>query len=70
MRRVKVTWFNELKGIGEGLTSKNEIVFLIAAAITNKGIFKTLKKEQIIKVDIKKDKINGGLYSYKIALIR
>jgi cold shock CspA family protein len=64
-KKVTVTWFDQLKGFGEGKDSNGRTIFLLAKAISNKNIFKTLKPNEIINVTIAEDE-NLQLYSFKI----
>ena len=44
MEKVNIQWFDELKGIGEGVSSKGDIVFLNVDNMAPDNKFLTLKK--------------------------
>lgn len=52
MNKAKVTWFDQLKGLGEAQTNHNETIFLNAKNIIPVSeMFTGLQKNQNIEVD-------------------
>lgn len=64
-KTVTVTWFDQLKGIGEGVDVDGRTIFLLANAIVNKNVFKTLMPNEQVQVAIANDP-EQNLYSFKI----
>lgn len=46
---VRVSWFDQIKGIGEGLTNSGEVVFINSKNMVDQGVFKGLEKEEEIE---------------------
>ncbi len=65
MVNVKVDWFDALKGIGEGKTSDDVVVFLNGNFIESKGHFAALIKGETVSCELKKND-QGGFYANKI----
>ena len=65
MKNITVTWFDQLKGIGEGTNNQGHPVFLNSLYIINDGRFKTLIKGEKVKALIKPNK-RGGHFALNI----
>lgn len=63
-KSVKVEWFDALKGIGEGITSDGDTVFLNSNYIKSRKP-QLLKKGEIVLCELKKNK-DGSLYASEI----
>lgn len=63
MKTIKVVWFNDEKGFGEGRDKDDNIIFLCKQAFTH--TVKTLKKGQRIKATVKHSK-EFMHYAYEI----
>lgn len=64
MSTIKIQWFDELKGIGEGKSSDGKTVFLNSKFIVSNNSFLTLKKHELVNCEIQKNK--NDFYATKI----
>lgn len=64
--KIKVDWFDELNGIGEGTSSSGELVFLKSSTIVPNGHFATLKPGEAITCEVAINEKHNNLFSTKI----
>lgn len=65
LEKVIVSWFDELKGIGEGKTTNGRVIFLNSATIEQDGRFLNLKPNEEVKCEIQKNE--SGYFAVKIS---
>lgn len=65
MVKIRVEWYDILKGIGEGKTHDGKVVFLNSLNVESKGHFAALKKGETVSCELKKNDQNG-FYAKKI----
>lgn len=65
LEKVIVSWFDELKGIGEGKTTNGRVIFLNSKAIEQDGRFLNLKPNEEIRCEIHKNE--SGYFAVKIS---
>lgn len=54
MKNVKVTWFHNLKGFGEGVTDSGDKVFLKLSAVESIDNFVTIRAGQQLQCKLEK----------------
>ena len=64
LETIKVAWFDNISGLGEGVTSKGEEVFLKWQNIDHEDKFLALKKDELIDRQILK--VGNKLVAEKI----
>lgn len=64
LETIKVAWFDNISGLGEGITSKGEEVFLKWQNIDHEDKFLALQKDELIDCQILK--VGNKLVAEKI----